>query len=104
MPFRYSGDMCCRPSTSLPAARCSRTSSSVRGASSSTLCVAAVMAPRRLTLDGRPPTYSVICEPSSDRPEGRERWKQPCSSAASGAEPPPAGGGGGQKPPPPPPP
>src|ERR671927_1358692 len=25
------------------------------------------MAPRRLTLDGRPPTYSVICEPSSRR-------------------------------------
>ena len=39
MPFRYSGDMCCSPSTSLPAARCARTSSSVRGASSSTVAV-----------------------------------------------------------------
>ena len=33
MPRRYSGDMCSSPSTSLPAARCSRTSSSVRWAS-----------------------------------------------------------------------
>src|SRR3954453_16511678 len=39
MPFRYSGDMCCSPSTSLPAARWARTSSSVRGASSSTVAV-----------------------------------------------------------------
>src|SRR4051794_16960302 len=39
IPFRYSGDMCCSPSTSLPAARCARTSSSVRGASSSTVAV-----------------------------------------------------------------
>ena len=39
MPFRYSGDMCCRPSTSFPAARCSRTSSSLRGARSSTVAV-----------------------------------------------------------------
>src|SRR3954468_16364000 len=67
MPFRYSGDMCRRPSTSLPAARCSRTSSSVRGASSSTLGVGAVMAARRVTLDERPTTYSVTCEPSRRR-------------------------------------
>ena len=44
IPFRYSGDMCCRPSTSLPAARCSRTSSSLRGASSSTDRSVGVMA------------------------------------------------------------
>ena len=43
IPFRYSGDMCCRPSTSLPAARCARTSSSVRGASSSTVAVMALL-------------------------------------------------------------
>ncbi len=35
MPLRYSGDMCCRPSTSLPAARWALTCSSVRWASSS---------------------------------------------------------------------
>src|ERR1700727_350690 len=34
IPVRYSGDMCARPSISLPEARCSRTSSSLRGASS----------------------------------------------------------------------
>src|SRR4051812_20310422 len=47
MPLRYSGDMCRRPSTSLPAARRSRTSSSVRGASSS-------MVDMGQAVDGRP--------------------------------------------------
>src|SRR3954451_3306419 len=66
MPFRYSGDMCGRPSTSLPAARCARTSSSVRGASSSAVISVGVIdrvpssgVARRMTLDLRPTSYSL---------------------------------------------
>src|SRR3954470_1900665 len=66
MPFRYSGDMCGRPSTSLPAARCARTSSSVRGASSSAVISVGVIdrvpssgVARRMTLDLRPTRYSL---------------------------------------------
>src|SRR3954466_3744643 len=66
MPLRYSGDMCGRPSTSLPAARGARTSSSVRGASSSAVISVGVIdrvpssgVAQRMTLDLRPTSYSL---------------------------------------------
>src|SRR4051812_43700995 len=70
MPCRYCGDMCCRPSTSLPDFRCSRTSSSLRGARSSIGVATTWSAFRRMTLDLRTTQYSLHPVGSSvdDRP------------------------------------
>ena len=65
MPCRYCGDMCCRPSTSLPDFRCSRTSSSVRGASSSIGVATTRSAFQRVTLDLRTTQYSLSARGSS---------------------------------------
>src|SRR5438034_3965355 len=65
--------MCCRPSTSLPAARCSRTSSSVRGASSSMVISDGVMRSSHMTLDLRPTQYSLLTMASSSTTSGSLR-------------------------------
>src|SRR4029453_551025 len=73
IPRRYPGDMCCRPSTSFPAARCSRTSSSVRGASSSMVISGGVMRSSHMTLDLRSTHYSLLSMASRTTTSGSLR-------------------------------
>src|SRR5690348_5080637 len=65
MPSRYLGDMCCSPSTSLPAARCSWTCSSVSGASSSMGVADKRLFLAGMTLDLRSASYSLSTVSSS---------------------------------------
>src|SRR5947209_13528680 len=70
IPSRYLGDMCCSPSTSLPACRRWRTCSSVSGASSSAACATTRCPFADVTLDLRPLAYSLPTVRSSEATAG----------------------------------